>query len=247
MRLAKFVFKRAVWIADFPRERYPERFDEIRKLISLKKGELKAFREIGQSLIIPCDEGRGLVLQSEDFETLAPIDMDEFWTDKTKPFGLFISQERKYRSQCLKQADVLMLMHLFPHEFTGEQKRTTFEYYEPRTCHDSSLSYPIHSIMAARLGLNDKAYEYWKKSAFLDLNAQSRQTADGLHESSLGGNWQAVIFGFAGMAPANTSDELKFSPRLPEAWKRLAFRIHWHCRKYEITIDKSGPQISQIK
>ena len=125
-RLAKFALEKAVWAAEFLQKNDPTRYDEVSALIDLRDEELEQFKLIGESLRIPVDESRGLVLQSEDFEKLAPVDLDEIWSDRTKPFGLHISQERKYRSQVLKQADVLMLMHVFPNEFTQDELRTAF-------------------------------------------------------------------------------------------------------------------------
>ena len=245
--LAKFVFEKAVWTADFLRKKYPEQFNKISNNTGLKSSEINLFSKIGSSLIIPKDKKRKLILQSEDFEKLAPIYLKKVWKDRSKPFGLFMSQERRYRSQVLKQADVLMLMHILPDDFDDDEKKTAFNYYEPKTCHDSSLSYPIHSIIAARIGNIKKAYDYWMKSALLDLEGISHQTSEGLHESSLGGNWQAIIFGFAGMSPAHVSKELKFSPCLPKKWKRLRFRIIWHGNKYEVEIKPTGQRVNLIK
>ncbi|MGB9620121.1 MAG: glycoside hydrolase family 65 protein, partial [Armatimonadota bacterium] len=102
----------------------------------------------------------GLVLQCEEFESLAEPRFDELWKDRTRAFASQVSQERLYRSKCLKQADVLMMM-LFPEEFNLQEIAQAWEYYLPYTTHDSSLSAGAHAIVACRLGLREQAWEFW--------------------------------------------------------------------------------------
>jgi trehalose/maltose hydrolase-like predicted phosphorylase len=235
--LARFALEKAAWLYDHLRETAPEHRDAVAARIGLGPSEVERFRAVAAGLTIPTDEARRLVLQSEDFERLAPIDLDALWTDRSKPFGMHLSQEHMYRVRCLKQADVLMLMFLFPTAFTREQMRVAFETYEPITCHDSSLSAPVHATVAAWLGLKQKAWDYWQRAAFLDLELKSHSTPEGLHESALGGTWQAAVFGFAGLRPAYLVEQPTCAPNLPEAWRAMRFTIAWRGTRYSVEIE----------
>ncbi len=169
----------------------------------------------------------GLVLQCEEFEKLAEPRFEELWKDRSKPFAAQVSQERLYRTKCLKQADVLMLMMLFPDEFADKDVRKAWDYYLPVTTHDSSLSAGAHAIIAKRLRMDDKAWEFWQKASGMDLDVSHGGAADGVHIAGAGATWQVAVLGFAGMATAMQSEILKLSPRLPKAWTRLAFPVVW--------------------
>ena len=168
-----------------------------------------------------------LILQCEGFEELAEPRFDEFWTDRAKTFAAHVSQERLYRSKCLKQADVLMLMMLFPAEFTDEEVRCAWEYYYPYTTHDSSLSAGAHALIACRLGLMEEAWKCWLMCADKDLDLAHHGAAEGIHIAGAGANWQIAVNGFAGMGTAMESDIFTLRPRLPATWTRLAFPVIW--------------------
>ena len=182
-----------------------------------------------------------LVLQCEDFDRLAEPRFDCLWRDRTRPLASQVSQERLYRSKCLKQADVLMMMLQFAGEFSDAEVRRAWDYYLPYTTHDSSLSAGIHAILAARLGLAEEAWRFWRQSAEIDLDVAHGGAAEGVHIAGAGANWQVAVLGFAGMATAMQSDGLHLDPRPPQAWSRLAFPIVWKgCPAYvDITPDKT--------
>jgi len=189
--------------------------------------EARAFAEVARGLPIPRAEDGVLVLQCEDFELLAAPDFKKFWLDRHRPFCVQISQERLYRTQCPKQADVLMLMYLVPDEFTDAEVRRAWDYYVPLTTHDSSLSAGVHAIIACRLGMDAEAWKFWLHSAEIDLDVEHGAAAEGIHIACAGANWMVVVNGFAGMRTALQSDTLYLKPRLPKAWTRLAFPILW--------------------
>jgi len=122
-----------------------------------------------------------------------------------------------------KQADIICLMNLLPWKFTERQKCNAWEYYEPKTAHDTSLSYSSHAIMAARLGIMHKAYQYFKISAYLDIQDIQLNTISGLHFANFGGTWQAVVFGFAGVNI--DCGIVKLLPNLPENWSEIQFKL----------------------
>jgi kojibiose phosphorylase len=166
----------------------------------------------------------GLVLQCEEFEHLAEMPFDALWKDRSRPLAAQVSQERIYRSRCLKQADVLLLMALFPHEFSDDEVRRAWDYYLPVTTHDSSLSPGIHTLIALRLGMIDHAVQFWQQSCGIDLGGGA---AEGIHIAAAGINWQMAVLGFGGLHTAMNAEVLTLTPSLPPQWSRLAFPIVW--------------------
>jgi trehalose/maltose hydrolase-like predicted phosphorylase len=198
--------------------------------------ECEAFARAADGLPIPRSADGELVLQCEGFDTLAELDLDGFWEDRSKSLGSQVSQERLYRSKCLKQADVLMLMMLFPDEFSEAEVRRAWDYYLPLTTHDSSLSPGVHAIVACRLGLMDEAWRFWQQAIAIDLDVTRGAAAQGIHISNAALVWQVAVLGFAGMKTAMQSDVLTFQPRLPAAWSRLAFLVAWKGGRMHVDI-----------
>lgn len=193
--------------------------------------ECRAFAAAAARLPVPRGSDGLLVLQCEEFPRLAEPRFDELWRDRTRSFAAQVSQERLYRSKCLKQADVLMLPLLFPCEWTPEMLRRAWDCYLPCTTHDSSLSPGVHAILALELGKADEAWSFWKKASGLDLDVAHGGAAEGIHIACAAATWMAAVFGFAGLRTALAAGELTLRPRLPAAWKRMSFPIVWKgCR-----------------
>ncbi len=183
----------------------------------------------------------GLVLQCEEFEHLADLNFDDLWRDRSKPFAAQVAQERIYRSKCLKQADVLLLLLLFPQEFSDAEVARAWDFYLPYTTHDSSLSPGVHAIVALRLGLLEQAWAFWQQSYGIDLNGGAEE---GIHIASAGMNWQIAVFGFGGLQTAMNADRLTLTPRLPDAWTRLAFPVIWGGQRAYVEIYPGGATVS---
>ncbi|MBN8636730.1 MAG: glycoside hydrolase family 65 protein [Anaerolineae bacterium] len=182
----------------------------------------------------------GLLLQCEEFEQFAEIDFTALWRDRTKPFAAQVSQERLYRSRCLKQADVLLLMMLFPDEFSDAEVRQAWAYYLPYTTHDSSLSPGVHALIALRLGFADQAWEFWERSLHLDFDGGAEE---GIHIAAQGMNWQIAVFGFGGLRTAMQADVLTLNPHLPHQWTQLAFPVVWKGQEVYVEITPDGVSI----
>jgi kojibiose phosphorylase len=189
--------------------------------------ERKNFAATAAALPIMRAKDGVLVLEHEGFELLSEPQFERFWTDRSKGFGPHVTQERLYRSKGIKQADVIMMMMLFPKDFTDTEVRRAWDYYLPYTTHDSSLSACPHALVAKRLGLHDQAWKFWQRGSGNDLDVAHGHAADGLHIAGAGANWQMVVFGFAGLTTAMNSDLLSLDPRLPDHWQRLAFPMVW--------------------
>jgi alpha,alpha-trehalose phosphorylase len=134
----------------------------------------------------------------------------------------------------LKQADVVLALFLLGHHFTSEEKRADFEYYDPLTTGDSTLSNVVQSIIAAEIGYQDLALDYFLHSLFVDLADLHRNTRDGVHVASAGGVWSALASGFGGMR--DHDGVLTFDPRLPASWPELRFRLIWHGTRFLVTL-----------
>lgn len=159
---------------------------------------------------------------------------------------------RLQTTQVVKQADVLMLHHLLPDEVAPNSLQANLDYYEPRTAHHSSLSPAIHAALLARTGKFYQALEYLHMAAFLDLRAIPQEHSEGLHLATLGGVWQAIVFGFAGIRPR--AEALEIDPRLPNEWQGLTVRVRYHggrvvvrIRHGEITVQCERPTPIKIQ
>lgn len=199
---------------------------ELVRQKGITANEARLWQKLANSLFIPHLPEQRLILQSADFLEKAPLDFARWWTDRRKPLGCFVPQERLYRSRALKQADVLMMMHLFPQDFTDELVAQAWKFYEPITTHDSSLSYATHAIIASRLGLRARAWEYFTAARDMDVGA-GRDASEGVHAANAGALWQCVTFGFLGMIPAYQSDVLTLTPRLPKHWRACEVYLKW--------------------
>lgn len=200
--------------------------------------ELDLFRYIAENIVIEKNEN-GIYMQCRDFEDFEDINFDTEWKDRSVMFGKCFSQERNYRSKALKQADVLMLPYLFDSFMTKEELKKNFDYYFPITTHDSSLSNIIHSILLAKCGESEQAYDLFRKSINIDLDEKSGGAAEGIHIANCGGIWQSIIFGFGGLCRSYEKDTPALNPQLPDAWESLSFPLFYKNEKYYVTITKN--------
>ncbi|MEG2512980.1 MAG: beta-phosphoglucomutase [Acetivibrio sp.] len=224
-----------------------EAVNQIVERLSFTEKEREEMLETANKLPLPYDEKRRLFLQSEDFEEYAKIDLDSLWKDKTKAFGHFVTQEKIYRSRCIKQADVLEMMALFPNKFTREEVENAYNYYLPYTTHDSSLSPALHLLTAHRLGKEQDEEKFLNQVLEVDLCVEKKGCEDGIHIANCGCLWQAVIYGFAGLSSGVNQEELKLNPMLPLNISKLQFSIFWKGEKKKITIrQKDGITTTEI-
>ncbi len=203
-------------------EQDPERFAELTAKLSLGADEIDRWRRAADAMFIPYDEKRGVHPQDANF-----LDKEVWDFAATPPdhYPLLLHYHPLviYRFQVIKQADVVLAMFLLSDDFTDEQKYHNFHYYDPLTTGDSSLSASVQSIVAAELGEMSTAMSYFRRGLYMDLGDVAGNAADGVHTAATGGVWLNVVAGFAGLR--DPAGELRFSPRLPETWNRLAFKL----------------------
>jgi hypothetical glycosyl hydrolase len=140
--------------------------------------------------------------------------------------------------QVSKQADVLLLMLLREELFPREARLASWNYYEPRTLHDSSLSPSTHSVLASDLGFGELAYAMFRRAAEIDLGPAMDSSDNGIHAAAMGGIWQCVVLGFGGVRLAG--GRLRVSPRLPRAWKALRFPIWWRGNRLSVFVTQDS-------
>jgi alpha,alpha-trehalose phosphorylase len=196
--------------------------------------ETASWRDAAAAMLVPYDEKLDVHPQAEGFTEHAIWDFAATPPDQY-PLLLHFPYFDLYRKQVVKQADLVLAMHLCPEAFTTEQKARNFAYYERITVRDSSLSAATQAVLAAETGHLNLAYDYLCETALVDLADLARNTAHGLHIASLAGAWSALVAGFGGLRHLNDGG-LAFAPRLPEALARITFRLRWRGQRLRVQI-----------
>lgn len=196
-------------------------------------GLLKRMHDAHDKMVILYDETTKLFEQHDGFYKLPHIDIHSI---PVTDFPLYShwTYDRIYRNDIIKQPDVLMFMFLYPSDFTIEQKRANYEFYEPRCIHESSLSPSIHSIFACELGKDKEALDFFSFATRLDLDDYNRNTLEGLHMTSIAAAWMNIVYGFLGLR--SDRKEIEISPTLPERWHKYAVNIFYKNRKIRISV-----------
>lgn len=245
-RMASWVLHRGLEVIDWLRAEHPQRWHELSTQISFDDRELADWREVGDGLVDNFDPATGLFEQHRGYYDLEYIDLQSYEPRNTT-MDVLLGWQRLTKTQIIKQADVVMLLFLLGDRYPREIHEANFRFYEPRTSHDSSLSPSFHALAAARLGEIDLAQRYFTKAANIDLDFTRGVTAaGGVHIATMGGMWQALVFGFGGMFVE--AGGLRFDPHVPKAWGKLGFSIQWrgstlHTSANGTTADVSPPAL----
>jgi len=217
----------------------PDRYAVLHRETGVTPEEIARWQQAAESMFLPYDKERGIHPQDTNFLDKEVWDFSNTPRDKY-PLLLHFHPLVIYRFQVIKQADIVLAMFLLGHEFSREQKRRNFDYYDPLTTGDSSLSPSIQSIIAAELGYEDKAVEYFRNAAFMDLADVAGNTDDGVHVASAGGVWMAAVYGFGGLRDSDGT--LSFDPRLPRTWDGLRFPLQ--VRGQRLTVDINHDEVA---
>lgn len=239
-KLAAWCLKYAITAAAKVKEQAPEKYLEILQKTRLQEiQEFQDWTSVAEQMYYPFDEQSGVFLQQDGFLDKEQILVKDLPATE-RPLNQKWSWDRILRSCFIKQADVLQGMYFFEEEYDLETLRKNFNFYESRTVHESSLSPCVHSILAAKLNDEEKAYEFYLRTARLDLDDYNNDTEDGLHITSMAGTWMSVVEGFAGMRVRN--GQLVFQPFLPKNWNAFSFSIGFRGVQLKVTI--TADQIS---
>lgn len=223
---------------DFVKKNHPARYAEIvSKTTFNESAETAKWKDIQDKMYFPKDEKRGIILQQDGFLDKEIINVKDL-PASDRPLNQKWSWDRILRSCFIKQADVLQGIYLFEDDFNTETIKRNFDFYEPLTVHESSLSPCVHVILASKIGYKEQAYEFYLRTARLDLDDYNNDTEEGCHITSMAGTWMSVVKGFGGMRVRD--GKLHFTPFIPDQWKSYSFRLEFRDRVIKVKISNGG-------
>ncbi|HIT88803.1 MAG TPA: glycoside hydrolase family 65 protein, partial [Candidatus Merdenecus merdavium] len=215
--LARWNLRYVIQLVDGLKKDHQDAYDTLIASTSLTDEEVEKWKEIQEKMYLPRKEGTKLLEQFEGYFDLDEVLIEEYDKNDWPVRPVALKNKKARETHIIKQADVVMLLHLMGEEFDGETKEINYHYYEKRTLHGSSLSPSIYSIMGLRVGDDSKAYRYLRRAAFIDLLDLQKNTREGIHAANTGGVWQTVVFGFAGVS-VQEDGILSIQPNLPKEW-----------------------------
>lgn len=235
--MARFNLVKAAEAVEWLRTEFPQAWGPLGERLALGPEEPREWRAVARDLYCPAADAQGVIEQFAGF-----FDLEDYPLPRQERFRAPISRlfdwDRINRLKLIKQADVLMLLHLFPEAFSREVLAANYRYYEPITDHGSSLSPGIHAAVAARLGLREEAERYWRESLWLDLSNSMGNSALGVHPACMGATWQALVFGFLGVRfeAAGPVPDPEATARVPEKWREVSLALAWRGRVYAVDV-----------
>ncbi|MCK6493753.1 MAG: glycoside hydrolase family 65 [Nitrospira sp.] len=239
--MAQWTLERAADTVDWLRSRHPEVWPVISERLQVMPDEPESWRRTAALLVTGFDPATNLFEQFAGFFDLEDLDLQPY-RPMSVPIDVTLGRERTQRAQVVKQADVVALSALLWERFPVAVHEANFRYYEPRTAHGSSLSPALHALVSARLGEADLAAQYFQDASTIDLSHHGSKAAGGVHIATLGGLWQAVVFGMGGIRLREGG--LVIDPHLPSNWDRLSFPLQWSGRSISVTIDREPGQVT---
>ncbi len=243
-RIAQWTLQFTLETIEYLKENHPSLYQgQLEKWHFNELTETTLWQNIIRNIYFPYDPKRNIFLQQDGFldkilNPAAEIPVEE------RPINQHWSWDRILRSPYIKQADTLQSMFLFEERYDRETLKRHFDFYEPYTVHESSLSPCIHSILASSAGYEEKAYELYLRTARLDLDDYNNDTADGCHITSMGGTWMAFVKGFGRMRIKE--GRISFSPFIPDRWDSYSFRINFRNTTLKINVNKQTVCIENL-
>jgi maltose phosphorylase len=235
--IAKWCMEFTLDTLDSIKDADTEAYHKIVAKTKLTQQEIEVIKSMSKSIYLPYSKEHGIYLQQDGFldKSLTPV--SELSTDE-RPINQHWSWDRILRSPYIKQADTLQAFYFFEDAFTTEELEKHFDFYEPLTVHESSLSPCLHSIQAAKLGRMNQAYEFYLQTSRLDLDDYNHEVHEGLHITSMAGTWMSIVEGFGGMRIKN--NQLHFSPQIPKKWQSYSFKINFRGKILKAIVQHSG-------
>ena len=237
----------AKWCIDYTVEQinkieneYPSDYTRIMNKVKLSQVEISAMKKVADNMYFPYSEEHGVYLQQDGFldkELITVADLDK----SQRPINQKWSWDRILRSPYIKQADTLQGFYFFEDHFTKEQLEKHFDFYEPFTVHESSLSPCVHSIQAAVLGRMEQAYTFYLRTSRLDLDDYNKEVEEGLHITSMAGTWMSIVEGFGGMRVKN--NQLHFEPKIPAQWNGYSFKVNFRNAIVKVEVNQQGTNV----
>ncbi len=236
---AKWCINYALENIEKVRQEYADDYSRILSKVNLSDEELKGWADVAENMYFPYSEEHQIYLQQDGFldkELVTVADLDQ----SQRPINQNWSWDRILRSPYIKQADTLQGFYFFEDHFTTKELERHFDFYEPFTVHESSLSPCVHSIQAAKLERMEQAYTFYLRTSRLDLDDYNHEVHEGLHITSMAGTWMSIVEGFGGMRVKD--GKLSFTPRIPEQWEGYSFKINFRNQivKINVTQDETS-------
>lgn len=216
---------------------YSEDYSRVIGKTKLTDTECEHWKEVADNLYFPYTEKHKVYLQQDGFldkELIKVADLPK----SERPINQKWSWDRILRSPYIKQADILQGFYLFEDNFTKEQLERHFDFYEPFTVHESSLSPCVHCIQAAKLGRMEQAYTFYLRTSRLDLDDYNKEVEEGLHITSMAGTWMSIVEGFGGMRVLD--DKLSFIPQIPAQWTSYSFKVNFRNRIIKVFVNSKA-------
>ncbi|MDX5585310.1 MAG: glycoside hydrolase family 65 protein [Aureibaculum sp.] len=235
--LAKWCLEYTVDCINKVKHNNPDEFNRILEKTNLKGEETYKWIKVADEMFFPYSEKHEVYLQQDGFLDKELVKVSELEKNQ-RPINQKWSWDRILRSPFIKQADVLQGFYFFENDFSIEELERHFDFYEPFTVHESSLSPCVHSIQAAKLGRLDQAYQFYLRTSRLDLDDYNHEVDEGLHITSMAGTWMSIVEGFGGMRIKN--DSLMFSPKIPQQWQAYSFKINYRHQILTIKVTKEN-------
>jgi kojibiose phosphorylase len=239
--MAQWNLERATKLVRWLCTHRPDAWNAIAARVDFQPDELGVWQRTAEAMATGFHPETGLFEQFTGFFGLEDLDL-EAYRERTVPIDLVLGRERTQRTKVLKQADVVALSALLWDRFPAVVHEANFRYYEPRTAHGSSLSPAFHALVSARLGDVDLAAQYFHEAAALDLAPDSGRAAGGVHMATLGGLWQATVFGMAGIR--RRDGRLLLDPHLPITWEELSIPLQWRGRTLSVTVRRTPEEVA---
>lgn len=233
--LAKKTFEWTLAAIKDSQKRSPARVKKLLARTGVSPKDLRSWAEMARKMYIPLDKKTGIFEQHNGYFDYPHTDVSKI-PPEDLPLYHHWSYFRIFRTDMIKQPDVLLLHFFFSHEYSLKSKKANYDFYEPRCSHESSLSPGVHSILAAELGYHKLAFQYWGHAARLDLDDYNRNTNKGLHTTSMAASWLNIAYGFGGMR--SDGPRLSFNPSLPRKWKSFTFQVTHRGSVLAVRIDR---------
>ncbi|WP_353088209.1 glycoside hydrolase family 65 protein [Flavobacterium sp.] len=239
--IAKWCIDYALEQTDRVKAEYPADYSRIMAKVQLSDEERAAMQKVADNMYFAYSDKHGVYLQQDGFldkELITVADLDK----SQRPINQKWSWDRILRSPYIKQADTLQGFYFFEDHFTKEELAKHFDFYEPFTVHESSLSPCVHSIQAAVLGRMEQAYTFYLRTSRLDLDDYNKEVEEGLHITSMAGTWMSIVEGFGGMRVRDNA--LHFEPRIPAQWEAYSFKINFRNQILKVSIGQNETQFA---
>lgn len=239
--LAKWCIDYAMEQIDKTEKEYASDFTRIMGKVHLDKAEIAHWKAVADNMYFPYSEEHDVYLQQDGFldkELVKVHDLDK----SQRPINQKWSWDRILRSPYIKQADTLQGFYFFEDHFTKEQLEKHFDFYEPFTVHESSLSPCVHSIQAALLDKMDMAYTFYLRTSRLDLDDYNKEVEEGCHITSMAGTWMSIVEGFGGMRVKDNT--LHFEPKIPKEWEGYSFKINFRNQILKVAVNHKETSFS---